>query len=131
MKRYGLSLRIQSECGKLRTRITPNTDTFHAVTIFAESFILVSWQGSKNACDGLRTKILKSKKHSHLLLFHPITWTLRSRKSMSIWANKATQAYQWSFPLSGGLVLPFHKHSVLINTKQQFIEIVPLAEPAL
>ena len=24
--------RIQSECGKVRTRITPNTDTFHAVT---------------------------------------------------------------------------------------------------
>ena len=29
--RYGLSLRIQSECGKIRTRITPNTDTFHTV----------------------------------------------------------------------------------------------------
>ena len=29
---YGVSLRIQSECGKMRTRITPNnTDTFHAV----------------------------------------------------------------------------------------------------
>ena len=25
--------RIQSECGKIRTRITPNTDTFHAVII--------------------------------------------------------------------------------------------------
>ena len=31
-ERYGVSLRIQSECGKMRTRITPNTDTFHAVT---------------------------------------------------------------------------------------------------
>ena len=30
-ERYRLSLRIQSECGKIRTRITPNTDTFHAV----------------------------------------------------------------------------------------------------
>ena len=26
-----VSLRIQSECGKIRTRKTPNTDTFHAV----------------------------------------------------------------------------------------------------
>ena len=26
--KYGVSLRIQSECGKMRTRITPNTDTF-------------------------------------------------------------------------------------------------------
>ena len=24
-------IRIQSECGKIRTRKTPNTDTFHAV----------------------------------------------------------------------------------------------------
>ena len=28
---YSVSLRIQSKCGKIRTRITPNTDTFHAV----------------------------------------------------------------------------------------------------
>ena len=32
-ERYGVSLRIQSECRKMRTRITPNTDTFHAVLI--------------------------------------------------------------------------------------------------
>ena len=31
MERYGVSLRIQSECGKTRTRKTPNTGTFHAV----------------------------------------------------------------------------------------------------
>ena len=30
-ERYGVSLRIHSECGKIRTRITPNTDTFHVV----------------------------------------------------------------------------------------------------
>ena len=30
-ERNGVSLRIQSECGKMMTRITPNTDTFHAV----------------------------------------------------------------------------------------------------
>ena len=28
---YGVSLRSQSECGKMRTKITPNTDTFYAV----------------------------------------------------------------------------------------------------
>ena len=28
--RYSVSLRIQSECGKIRTRTTPNTDTFYA-----------------------------------------------------------------------------------------------------
>ena len=31
MERYSISLRIQSECGKMRIRITPNTDTFYAV----------------------------------------------------------------------------------------------------
>ena len=30
---YSVSLRIQSECGKMRTRITPNTDTFYAVLL--------------------------------------------------------------------------------------------------
>ena len=33
-ERYGVSLRIQLECGKIRTRKTPNTDTFHAVNGF-------------------------------------------------------------------------------------------------
>ena len=30
-KRYGISLRMQCECWKMRSRINPNTDTFHAV----------------------------------------------------------------------------------------------------
>ena len=30
---YEVSLRIQSECGKMQTRIIPNTDTFHAVFV--------------------------------------------------------------------------------------------------
>ena len=30
-ERYSVSLRIQFECGEIRTRITPNTDTFYAV----------------------------------------------------------------------------------------------------
>ena len=31
-ERYTVSLHIHSECGKIRTRITPNTDTFHSLT---------------------------------------------------------------------------------------------------
>ena len=30
-ERYSVFLRLQSECGKIRTRETPNTDTFYAV----------------------------------------------------------------------------------------------------
>ena len=29
----GVSLRIQSECGKICTRVTPNTDSFYSVNI--------------------------------------------------------------------------------------------------
>ena len=29
---YGVNLHIQSKCGKIRTRKTANTDTFHVVT---------------------------------------------------------------------------------------------------
>ena len=31
MERYGVSIRIQFECGKVRASKTPNTDTFNAV----------------------------------------------------------------------------------------------------
>ena len=31
MKRYSISLRIRSKWGEIRTRITPNADTFYAV----------------------------------------------------------------------------------------------------
>ena len=35
-ERYRVSLRIQSKCGGMRTSITRNTDTFHAVYIIYE-----------------------------------------------------------------------------------------------
>ena len=31
MERYSVFLRIQPECGKIQTRVTANTGTFHAV----------------------------------------------------------------------------------------------------
>ena len=43
-ERYFVSLRIQSKCGKIRIRITPNTDTFCAVLnwcTFNLNFMLV------------------------------------------------------------------------------------------
>ena len=45
-ERYSVSLCIQSECGKMRTRITPNTDTFHAVT----QPILTMFSNVSNLC---------------------------------------------------------------------------------
>ena len=35
-ERYSVSLCIQSECVKMRTRITLNTDTFYAVDFFSK-----------------------------------------------------------------------------------------------
>ena len=32
-ERYEVSLHIQSECGKMWTRVTPNMDTFYAVIL--------------------------------------------------------------------------------------------------
>ena len=36
---YSVSLHIQFECGKARTRITPNTDTFYAVMYTSRLFL--------------------------------------------------------------------------------------------
>ena len=40
--RYSVSLRIQSQCGEIWTRKTPNTDIFHAVRCAIE---LLMWHG--------------------------------------------------------------------------------------
>ena len=37
MEIYRVNLRIQSECWKIRTRKTPNIDTFHAVWKFGKN----------------------------------------------------------------------------------------------
>ena len=44
-----LSLRIQSRCGKIRTRITPNTGTFYAVILKIESSKVAQRCSLKNA----------------------------------------------------------------------------------
>ena len=36
-ERYAISLRIQSKCGKMWARITPNTDIFYAVNFWAKN----------------------------------------------------------------------------------------------
>ena len=41
IQRYGGSPRIQSKCGKIQTRKTPNTDTFDAVYIFEKNEAIV------------------------------------------------------------------------------------------
>ena len=37
---YGVSLRIQNKCGKMRTKITTNTDTIHASITFVIEYMI-------------------------------------------------------------------------------------------
>ena len=50
-ERWGIFLGVQSECGKMRTRITPNTNTFHAVRESLESKF---FRASSNKISSLR-----------------------------------------------------------------------------
>ena len=64
-ERCSVSLLIQSECGKIRTRITPNTDTFYRVEIFRELYcftkLRATWVDDKKnykiVLDKAKTKI--------------------------------------------------------------------------
>ena len=40
-ERYGVSLRVQSKCGKIRTRVTANVDTFYVVLNSCQSPIYI------------------------------------------------------------------------------------------
>ena len=42
-KRYSVSLRIQSKCWKIRTRIIPNTGAFHAMFVSNTFSTIVDW----------------------------------------------------------------------------------------
>ena len=49
-ERYSVSPHIQSECGKMRTRITSNRDTFYAVEItvlLLQSFANIAYKFTK------------------------------------------------------------------------------------
>ena len=45
-ERYEVSLRIQSECGKMQTRITPNMNNFHTV----KAFVLDNFADFQKTC---------------------------------------------------------------------------------
>ena len=47
-ERYSVSFRIQSEYGEIRTKITPNTDTFYAVYVLRKIFPMISRVFVKN-----------------------------------------------------------------------------------
>ena len=48
--RYGVSLRIQFKCGKIRTRTTPNTDSFYAVRFLSIENVILFRQSIVCSC---------------------------------------------------------------------------------
>ena len=71
--RYSVSLRIQSKCGKILTRKTPNTDTFHVVSIAQKIKFSIKHFFSK--CDQIRRKLWIMRIWSHLLLADFVAFT--------------------------------------------------------
>ena len=68
-KRYFVSLRIQYECRKIRTRITPNTDTFYAVFIWGKTYVgnhksVLLILKTRNKCNSLN---YESFRHIYLI----------------------------------------------------------------
>ena len=66
---YLVSLHIQSEWGKMRTRITPNTDTFYAVLSLHQQFKL-NKKSNQKIDETLRTEAyLEPSRISTMKLF--------------------------------------------------------------
>ena len=58
-ERYSVFFRIQSECGKIRTRKTPNTYNFY--TVKTSEFLLFSWCFYSSVLTMLTNELLVSK----------------------------------------------------------------------
>ena len=94
---YSISLRIQSECGRMRTRITPDTDTFYAVMVdflpllFCESPASVKGNSIKEIRT-FRTKIYQkpqgitvSNYEEVAKIFLYLTFSKVSKEKIDIW----------------------------------------------
>ena len=62
-ERYAVSLRIQSKCGKIWTRKTPNTSTFHAVTVLTlkQTLLPNTFEEEKYSTFFLRRNIIDNR----------------------------------------------------------------------
>ena len=84
-ERYLVSLRTQSECGKIRTRITPNTDTFYAVVFTTlKSYVCIllmisPWSLQSLFCYTNLSISHKNKKLKPFTLYHGSSLFLKPR----------------------------------------------------
>ena len=90
-ERSGVSLRIQSERGKMRTRITPNMDTFYAMQVFStiilfreleslETFYRI--QEKETILYGFKTHSHHKKSSSNPLMEHMYTISIDLRPEL-------------------------------------------------
>ena len=90
-----ISLRIQSECGKMLTKITPITDTFHAVLVARKSRKPIRFRES-SINFSMWCKILTVCKSQKLILL----WKFRSKEVYNIYflcKFKAVKELIWHF----------------------------------
>ena len=72
-ERYGVSLCIQFKCGKMRTKINPDTDTFYSVTISQiPSSCLIVYRGKAD------------------VIFYPSSITISSKDKAILWLDNTS-----------------------------------------
>ena len=91
-ERYYVSLRIQSECGKLRTRITPTTDTFYVelYSFYKRHLFNLEWKYKFSECHPNIKFEYKMSKSEYLYRWQNanVTLTLKNnRQKLAYFAN--------------------------------------------
>ena len=133
-----VSLCIQSEYGKMRTRITPNTVTFHAVVIILELLQKSNWskvskakkeneslwwyQGIRILPDNIRKE---SNLDRHILQFHGYQFQVTDEVSIQKariydeWSNKSPQMVTPSSRSSRAKYSCIHKTYAMMKNHNQ------------
>ena len=94
MERYGVSLCIQFKCGKMRTKINPDTDTFYSVTISQiPSSCLIVYRGKAD------------------VIFYPSSITISSKDKAILWLDN-TSWFWWDKFFSNSIKLLSHYVSI-------------------
>ena len=81
--RYSVSLRIQLKCGKIPTRITPNTDIFYAV----EKFVVNDKDTRIDQVSLVLNKVRRPSKWSHCFHLAVPLFTINRKIDLRCWRN--------------------------------------------
>ena len=79
-----VSLRVQSKCGKIRTRITPNTDTFYTVRVVKNLIkslylsVRLAYRSYHQRCSMQKGVLRKLTKFTEKHLYQSLFFNLRN-----------------------------------------------------